>query len=510
MSFTVPKTGFPREPAGFPAIIRSSLWNSEEISALTKTDRQAVRIADYLHVYRDSETPQTKVGRPRKTDPAVYRGQGTLSRGSARTNGNLGVSPPPSARPLLSQRNVSQTERQVEKAKAALDKLTHTVQKAQSDKLELQRDLATYDHLLCEQSSVKTNISSLRSLAASFLDKNPNTTEFLTWEQIALEDIAAGFQRIEAIGMSADPEPSEKSYEKEDFDLRELNNISHYRQLYRGVAVISNRHAVVTVKSNGLFRQLLISAVTLNGAVYRLTLKQDMMEQESLITKRQIHNAVKTDILPHLYFQMAGMDARLLFDPSCGVSFVSLIIAVKSKEARINLSAELVEDKSTVNLTTLLGEVTIPKKELTSKSSIFQSNHHQLATKLQKGLYLVDKELVWHPNTNLNLLFHMKETTSLFFNDEYISERLQTVVFMLQFAEKYVLDSETFRIEFLSHKNTVQLRIVGAECVAEITSGSAELQFLLGLQAFDCKAARTTFLRSLELRSLVKQVASSR
>lgn len=81
MSSISPKVPSPRDP--FLPIVSSSLWHPDEISALTKTDRQAVRIADYLHVYRDSETPQIKVGLSRKTDYAANRGQISLSRGTA-------------------------------------------------------------------------------------------------------------------------------------------------------------------------------------------------------------------------------------------------------------------------------------------------------------------------------------------------------------------------------------------------------------------------------------------
>lgn len=498
MSSISPKVAIPRE--SFPTIVHSSLWNPEEISALTKTDRQAVRIADYLHVYRDSETPQIKAGLSRKTDSAAYRGQLTLSRGTARTS-----APVDSRKSLQSPRNVTDSERILEKLKTTLEKLTQTVQKAASDKLELKRDLATYEFLFCRDSGAGNSIGQLKQLAESFPDRDETKTEIIAWEKFAMKHISDGFQMVEKVEMRAETLSNVDLFEKSDFDLRCLNDISRYRQLYRGVSVISSLHCIVTVKSNGLFRQLLISAVTLQGHMHHLTVRQDMTERESLMTKRQIVAAVKADILPHLYFQVENRETHLMFDPACAVSFLSLVLEVKSREAHIHTSVELSEDQDLVHVTSFLGEVAVPRYELTHRHSIFRSNSQQLAGKLQQGLYYLERTLVWQADGNVNLLFSTKEAHSLFFNDEYINERLQTVAFTLQFSEKYTLDSVPYKIEFFSHKDSLKLRFISPEKAVEIASGSVQMAFLIGLQSLDCRTARSTFLHSLELRSLLRQ-----
>ena len=508
MSSISPKVAFPRE--SFPAIVHSSLWNSEEISALTKTDRQAVRIADYLHVYRDSETPQTKAGFSRKPDTATYRGQLTLSRGTARTNAHTGPSPPPSdyRRSLISPRNVTNSERKLETAKTTLNKLAQTVQKAVSDKLELKRDLATYEVLFCRGSKADGSIRELKQRAESFPVSDETQTEIIGWEKFAMEHISEGFQRVEKVETRPEVPSNLDLFEKSDFDLRLPSDISRYRQLYRGVCIISSLHSLVTVKSNGLFRQLLISSATLQGFVHHLTVRQDMMERENLMTKRQIHTAVKADILPHLYFQMESGGTHLMFDPACSVSFLSLMIVVKGREAPIHTSAELSEDQDSVHVSSLLGEVTIPRRELTNRQSIFQANQQQLATKLQQGLYYVDRTLVWQAEGRVNLLFHLKEANSLLFNEEYVNERLQTVTFTLLFSEKYQLDSFSYKIELLSHKDTLKFRIVGADRTVEIAHNSVQMAFLTSMQGLDCRLAKATLLRSLELKTVVKQAFS--
>jgi len=492
--------------------VSSSLWHPDEISALTKTDRQAVRIADYLHVYRDSETPQIKVGLSRKTDYAANQRQISLSRGTARTCAPAGASPPLSdtRRSLLSPRNVTDSERILEKLKTTLEKLTQTVRKAVSDKLELGRDLATYEFLFCKDSGAERNLGQLKQLAEGFPGSDEVSAEIIAWEKFAMKCISEGFQTVEKVESGPQVLPDSDLFEKSDFDLRCLNDISRYRQLYRGVSVISSLHCLVTVKSNGLFRQLLISAVTLQGRSHHLTVRQDMMERESLMTKREISVAVKADILPHLYFQVEEGGMHLMFDPSCAVSFLSLVLTVKSREAHIHTSVELSEDQDFIHITSSLGEVTIPRYELTNRHSIFRSNQHQLASKLQQGLYYLERALIWQAGNRENLLFRTKEAHSLFFNDEFIARRLQTVAFLLQFSEKYVLDLISYKMEFWSHKESLKLRIVGPERTVDIGSNSLQMAFLIGLQGLDCRTARLTFLHSLQLKLLVKQAFSSK
>ena len=460
----------------------------------------------------ETASSQSRTRHGRKTDPS-YRM--TLSRGTAGTNGQSEPSPlgldtsnAQSFQQLVSPRNISASERRMERLKVDLDKLAQTVQKAASDKLELMRDLATYEFLFCRDKAAGEKLGELWAVAAEFPSEYVSKSKAASWEHETQKDISAGFQHIEEIEFSLQPPDIPEDFEKSSFDLRLLNDISRYRQLYRGMHVVSNVHCVVTVKSNGLFRQLIIAALTLEGIGYPLTVRQDMMERESLMTKEQIKSAVRSFILPHLYFQSGPNGSQLLFHQSYAVTFLSLVIALKGSGAPGPMAVQLTQDGDNVFATMGFGQVTINRGELTQKPSIFEEKQRKLADKLRNGLLYVktDRTVVWLSSPSPSYLFTLKEENSPFVNEEFISERLQTLTFQLQATEKLTIDSVVYKVEFLSHKSLLKLRIACGELSCDIEPGSAEMQFLVCLQCGDWRTGKVTLMRSLELKTVIKQI----
>lgn len=489
----------------FPSIVKSTLWGTQDLALLspsaaaghTKTDRQATKIADYIHLYS-----QPTLSRPsltgKSTAHTLKAEDGKASAlSSAKHSHDQLLSPKP---PLGRSREKEQLKREAED-------LTYLVTKAASDKLELMRDLATYEHSFGTAVGLSERLLELRSHAAQLPTIFDTLNSSLLCERHAYSELRAGLDLIGKRTSTARPTTLSELPVRSALELRKISEAFRSRLLYSGSTVISNLPCLVTVSGDGLFRNLKITAQTLSGALFRMSVQQDLLARQSLTTGLQIRKAVKSLILPRLHFTAERNAMKLHFDPDCGLTFVSLIVEVRGwGEGLVTVWLTESATDVIVELSIAKDRLQVPMCEFTQGNSLFPCDLQATARILTRKLLWTPEEVQWVETGNRDKAFLQKEHHSKFLNDDYLTEVFQILSFQLVAVERTQVEGLAVKVEVLAHKKMVRLRLSTEEKSWDLDSGSPDLLFLTSLQAMDLFTGRTTLLESLEFRTVVKKL----
>jgi len=490
----------------FPSIVKSTLWGTQDLALLspssaagyTKTDRQATKIADYIHVY-SRPTPSRPSLTGKSTAHTLKAEDGKASAlSSAKPSHELLPSPKP---PIGRSREKEQLKREAED-------LTYLVTKAASDKLELMRDLATYEHCFGKAVGLSERLLELRSHAAQLPTIFDNLNSSLLCERQAYAEVRTGLDLIggKRTQTVRTVTPSELPI-RSALELRRVSEAFRSRLLYSGSAVISNLPCLVAVSGDGLFRNLKITAQTLSGALFRMSVQQDLLTRQNLTTGPQIRKAVKSLILPRLHFTAERNAMKLHFDPDCGLTFASLIVEVRGwGEGLVTVWLTEAATDIVVELSIAKDRLQIPMSEFTAGNSLFPCDLQATARILTHKLLWVQEEVQWVEAGSRDKAFLQREHHSKFLSDDYLTEVFQILSFQLVAVERTQVEGLAVKVEVLAHKKTVRLRLSTEEKSLELDSGSPDLLFLISLQSMDLLTGRAALLKSLEFRTVVKKL----
>lgn len=486
----------------FPAIVKSSLWGKQDLALVTtKTDRQAVKIADYLHVYSSASLSRHSL-----------TGKSTAQTLKAEDNKptSLHSSRKVSTDQLLSPKPPSGRGHEKNQLKKEAEELGYEVTKAVSDRLELLRDLSTYEHLFSTATDLSSRLLLLRSHASQLPTIFQHLSTLLNTERFSYSQIQSGLQEI-----ARNPHPPVQSKPTDvpihtSLELRSISDAFRSRLLYSGAIVISNLPCLITVSGDGLFRNLKITVQTLSGALFRMTIQQDLLSKQNLTTARQIKLAIKAMILPRLHFTVERNAMKLHFDPDCGVTFVTLIVEVRGwGEGLVTVWITEMGPDAGIELSISKERLQVPIAEITGSDRLFPCDFQRVSRIVTMKLLWTASEALWISDGSRGQAFSVKEQQSKFLNDDFLTEVFQILSFQLVGVERTKVEGVMVKVEVLAHKKTIRLRLSIEEKVVELDSGSPDLNFLTSLQALDLFTARSTLLSSLEFKVLVKRLVKT-
>lgn len=439
------------------------------------------RVKDYLKAYSVSSIPSSRA----ETRPFK------VSRGDNSTRSHYFHNQAPS---------------KVEKSKNAEDlkhrnDLLYEISVAKSDKLEILRDLSTYEYELSNEINLSCKLNSL-SEYFSVLPNNCTEYNNLSSDREAISLlIKRGMQSLHALQIA----PTTTTLESEHFKVRTYNTLWKMKLLYKSTNFISGVRVLISIKGDTFFENFLVSLINNSDeCCMNVAVKLDILAVNTLNQPVEMVSAIETKILPYLYLYYNNQQLQLGFDESLGDERRSLIldlrnwrktsvILIQNDELIVIIIEELKCEKKVYREVLLEPEQnlsTIPNKELLAKLSL----HLRYAKE--------SEEVEWIES--VETLFNKKESTSKLMNEEYIKESLGTQAFSHVWERKLIINSTEYTLQCSTYHTLRKLLIKSAEKAFEIKPESQAYKFITGLQSIDISKHPGTLCSSLELKKLIK------
>jgi hypothetical protein len=459
----------------------------------------SAKIADYTQIYgsrpRSTSKSRRSITASKKADESI----GTMNASTGR--GKSAGKRPPRSTALSSTANMLVKDKARE-VKKEVERLEHSVAAAKSDRFELRRDIATYDHELSIKVSLAGRLASLASLANSLPDIFTSLNEASAEEQEVFDRLQADVGllcRLEA----APTGPASFEVPQESFDLRAPNKAKTL-EYFRGVHSISGLHCIIVITGNDLADHFQVKLQTCSGDEFGMSVRHKLMGVE--VTPAVMREA----FLPHFYLTFAEGDLKLNFDIRCSTEFMTLLTEVKGTPAFLNtIILTEGEEEDSVYLTLLQppAELKLQKSKLTSSASLFDSSVKSLKREISAHLVYNrgTGELIWSSRSQVQThTYSYKHQVSKLMDDSYVKEILEAN-FSIIFATEVAVAGRQVRLEVLAYRQAYKLKVACDNKVIELTSNSHEMKLLRDLQGFDLTNFGT-LLKSLELEVVVARL----
>lgn len=370
--------------------------------------------------------------------------------------------------------------------------LSYDIQKALSDKLELIRDLSTYDHEFTTNCNVFLTLHKIHNLAGPLPDTVQDIEKARENEQKCFENVNFGISKVALMkpGRNMDLQ-----VETEKFAMKKRNLTQLLCPVFEGFTVISGVRCMVLLKSDKWLENLNFQVETLDGSSYMLSRTQNM--SNSYYTPKEIFRVIQDKVLPFLTFRIEKQKVQLKFDPLQGLQHYTILSHIKG----IGLCNLQVRVRSENSLT-----IEIPSLEQSLNVSTPQDafelfeNKISLTRVIKKNLIYSKplKTLFWE---NFLEVFNRKDKISKLFDEDY----LKSVMDMGHFYQVYSIKIEKIgvRVDCFAYKEQIILRATCDKETMEIDAMSKNYAFLQDFQCFSILKCPETLRRSLELEMLL-------
>ena len=196
------------------------------------------------------------------------------------------------------------------------DKIYHETLKAQSDKLELLRDLSTYEYNLISSLSLSYKSNKIQSFSYDIMSC------YNEYKNTLFDCNSFATQILGII-----KEPLKENFEETSKKLEFIENFVVKPRLgrkviedYQGVCVISGIKCVVSIKSKHLESHSIKCLLSSNENI-NLQLKKDLSSQVYKLNSYK--QAINLYLIQFLYISTVHSCTSLIFDEQYGLSFVS-------------------------------------------------------------------------------------------------------------------------------------------------------------------------------------------
>ncbi|CAG9331500.1 unnamed protein product [Blepharisma stoltei] len=397
-----------------------------------------------------------------------------------------------------------QKELKLIKEDTVADQLKYNIKKAKSDKIELMRDIATYE----SNFSAKTALSSkFRTLAENcamikFLfeeTKSSNNAKLLLKENIE-----------NALDMLHSPDNSMILLnKKEKINIIKSKSfkfvdrkVSH--QIFAGIALVSLLSCIINIQLNKNSHDYLISMKIPSGQILSLYLNKNL-----LVSRKS--NIAKDQIIPHLWIKIDSHQYSLVYDPECSITFLSFVLSLKGDAS--NLNTVLIRETLLILKIQIIGtlfSIDIDKSLITDKSSIFLEHPHKIARILRSKICFSrkNKSFIWIEDSSADHCFKFKELSSNFLDEKYLNQAFNDIKTGDFLMYKIRIKGKLYTLEYYSQKGEESLKILFSKNSILLTKWSKEYNYLMSLQ-FESQFSICTLSKSLELEYFLSNLNKS-
>ena len=381
----------------------------------------------------------------------------------------------------------------VQNLQKAAKGLLYDVQKAESDRLELIRDLSTYEHNLSKAVNLIEKLEVFVRLSEPLPDMvdmiELNTEE----ENFCFNRIEEGLVKVSLLEQS--PDRLIES-DREEFSIRRPSLAHALSTVFKGAALISGVYLMVSLVSDPWLENLFFRVADLGGKAHSLKLKQKI--SNNLQTREQCRQVVKQKLLPFLSLQIENSESSLVFDKKQSVEHYCMAVDVKGFRV-CNVVASVKSDTQTLLEVPELEQSIFIEFKLNLKDQLNLKKIVKLV--IQKLFYDNKKNLFfWGSTANF---FAIKERNSKFLNEEFIKSATQD---MGNFTQTYTFELSNGKVSCFTDREKVLVQILKNKVSEEFNQESKNFGFLESLQCINVRSAPVTFSKSLELEYLLSKL----
>lgn len=370
--------------------------------------------------------------------------------------------------------------------------LLYEVQKASSDRLELIRDLSTYDYNFSNAVNLKRKLETFVNLSSPLPEGVAMIKHNTNNEKNCFEQIKSGLIKISEIN----EEPcSLGQVESEGIWVRSIDSAHVFNNVFKGVCFISGVYAVVSLTADQWLEYLNFKVSLPDCQMVTLQIKQRI--SNNCYTPAQINLEIKNKILPFLYFKAENKKIRLKFSKKNKESYVILthvkgfqlcnVVASTKSETQILLEVPELEQSIFIRQSCSFSNESSVKRLVASiKSQLFYS-----ASK---------KSLIWG---SVQDFFLVLEKSSKYLNEDFIRSATLPIG---NFSHMFTFSVVQQKISCYSDKSKVILKFFRGNSTEELQNDSKNFGFLESLQDIDIKNSPVTLGRSLELEFLLSKL----
>lgn len=489
------------------SLIGSAYSKNSSLRGSNRTARSVNRVNNYVSLYRN-ETSSRQPKRPQSRD--TKRDENNTSHDNSMAQG-IRISE--SRKSMLKKTLIIATKLNHVKTAAKLDRtnaqikaVSYEIQKARSDRLELRRDLATYEYNFGSSIDLKSrligmkqeslNLPDVSDIIARVDSDEKEMIKFLKESVMRMQDIEDKYTQLENQVMN--PVPITESY-----SLRNTKDVEELFNIYAGVDNISSQRCLVKIRGDRWLEKVEITVETLQKQQFFLSLRLNITN--SYVEPKDVKKIIKQRLIPKLYISANTKNFTLQFDPEHGKKYLCILVNIKNWK----LTSIYLSQKDNFIILSAANEVfslKLDQAELDGIPLNFQSIK-KLSKLIENKLCYIPEPNVftWNSENESNFPFRLKEEKSKLLDNKYLQEVFQLSQYVLASKMKLRLTESKFVIKVYKSKNRFKIFISAGKEVMEINSGTRIYNLLVDLQFRDISKASITLLNSLELKLVLRK-----
>ena len=381
--------------------------------------------------------------------------------------------------------------------------LLYDIQKAKSDKLELVRDLATYEFNFSSHSKLSEKCQFITQASNEFSELSVVETS-IHQQKLFMEKLKSGVSRLVNIEKNFSNKWVSAEVEIEHFYLKKSSAGNNLEEVYKGSVKVSGEVCLVRVKGDKWLEHIELDVKTLEGIHFKEFLNLKISTYE---TQTELSQLVKSKILSRLFLTLDQKRWKLSYDPNHGKTFLVLVCELRGC-GHCSLELTQKEDNVTIKIVGEYEYLELPKDFLTEKDSVFAESTTKLKRVIQKYMCFLQKSysFVWLETDDPSAVFSEKECDSILLNEDYLKELFGIVTFVLAYTFEVKVDEVLFKVEVYDAKNQFKIAISWGSETQEVVRGSKYYKLIFGLQSLDIRHAKTTLENSLELKTSIRKL----
>ncbi|CAG9311658.1 unnamed protein product [Blepharisma stoltei] len=468
-----------------------------------------IRMQTYTKLYSNKIFPKTTISQGQSTI-RLNENSEILREGTRETKVNLTSISSKQIKRKITNRAESLSQitpiQRVDNNEKKIKDGMYEIQTALSDKLELMRDLATYENNFSKSKDLSILLGRLRVLSASIPDTYDENNGIQTEEKVVYKKLTEGLNSLLNLETQHSPKLGHSQVEYESFDLKSIYQIQKFESVFQGIFNISCISSIINFRSDKWLEYIEITVQTPYGDFFNMNIR--LAISNSYQNKKQVSAYAKKSILPHLYYIYYKNELKMNYDYRHSHTFYSLICRIRGWGV---CSVELTENNEQqvhIQVSSIDDALEVPIYIITSKSSLFLETSDWLKRVIEKYLCYIPEMngLYWHEVGDQGFIFFQKEMSSILMNDEYLKEELDILLFSELYTFEAKINNAVFVIEILGSTQHVKINVKYENETVDISSESKRFKLLTDLQSLNIRKGIETLRSSLELELFLRKV----
>jgi hypothetical protein len=458
-------------------------------------------------VLPDKDRITEKLSNRRSAEPIVSEALHAISEKSTPRNSKGGILP----RFTSSTTNLLHNQaKSIEPYRLKRLNIINEIRKIKSDRIELVRDLATYDANFSSHNELPAKLDNIKKLTKSLPDIYSNLVLFAQSETEILDRMSSGLAQIHKLETETSKHIPEKYGEYcEKYQVKSLSDVHKLKLIFKGVRKVSGKRCIVSISSDSTMSKIEVSLITPDRRCFkRYRIPSDSSLYETIHQNHLSNYEIASIIISHLYLIYYDNQLNLNYDDHCSISFFALCLKLKGFNSEISVLLKQEDDSALIILTEPYIEKRVAYTEFVDNStedsfSLDRVSKH-LSTHLRYSQELGIHSLDWLSDESNS--FKEKEKISKLLDEDYIRTQITEEEFQVFGTFKKELNNKTMSIKLLKCKENLKIRLKYQDKVYELSQDSPDFKFMTSLQGAFLRDSPLTYINSLEFDKTIRKL----